>query len=372
MAFTSTNTWSPGDEVTSDDLNDLDSKTVMAVDGVGGGTYAAPIGFTNLIALTCNGVATFNENVTIDTAILYLSAASGLGVLGGATVTWANTALASFQSGSSLSFGAGTTTATYNNGHTGTYTAGATLAMYGLMQHFSGSNDIYVSGSQTTYNTGALIELNGYLTVTTNGTVSYSAGAATLYYNTPEFNDGFDLIGGTASFALGTLVRFNSLNTSLIGPTNRLKFTSRTIFRKVSTLKAQADIFYHSGGGLYTPERHFDTNFINLNDVGGTFTAAQSLSLDIDPPNGSTLTSVSINWSGSGTLTWAVYENSTSLAGETTTTTGGRTLTMGQTVDRENNTYRIVFQKPVGTSENKSWTSAKYGCTVSEYEEGGN
>lgn len=67
MTFNPTNPtgWNTGDQITADQMNDLDSKTVDAVDGVGGGIYDGELVFRELMGIG----NTVNGFVAVDTQI---------------------------------------------------------------------------------------------------------------------------------------------------------------------------------------------------------------------------------------------------------------------------------------------------------------
>jgi hypothetical protein len=69
MTFNPTNPtgWNTGDQITADQMNDLDSKTVDAVDGVGGGLYDGQLIFRELMGIgnTVNGFVAVDTNIQL-------------------------------------------------------------------------------------------------------------------------------------------------------------------------------------------------------------------------------------------------------------------------------------------------------------------
>ena len=369
MAFLSTNTWAPGDEITSDQMNDLDAKTVAAIDGVAGGTYAAPLDFSNLVGLTVNGLSAFNDvatfngfvtlnqNVTLDTANFTVTSGSGIGIQGGGFLTLANLATANFQSGSTTN-----------------YQGGSNLV------HANGSVDTYQSGATLTQNSGSTATFGGILSVT--GTLSCAVGSTVSFISVPTFLFGLNINAGTTSVAgiltvsaATTISGTTNLSgtTTIVGASNRLKLTPRAKTKRVSLSKAQPGNALFNGG-LAAPSPTYNPVSDSITIAATTtfpITTTQTVTVDLDPPHGSTLQDVEFVWGGSGSIVVEVRRSGALIVDIPPTTTPGTiTLSPNIAVDTENHTYTAVFEVTTAGTDFATLTRLKRTCLISEYDEG--
>lgn len=341
MAFLSTNTWAPGDEVTSDQLNDLDSKSVMAIDGVGGGTYAAPLGLTNVqtLAITGTGYVTSAHSFTMNSGSQFnLNAGSNATLTG--TVFHTSGQVETYNSGSQCD----------HNGATN-YKSGSTQT------HKSGSNGVWESGSTLTQNASATWNLHGNNTVIPGGVFFCSFGSFVTFVCTPDFTGGLTTDAASSTNLAGTI--------TITGAANRLKMTTRDVTRVYCPAGATPNQTIALSGTTSSPSASVANGYATLYAATGV---AQSLILPFVPPNGSTLKSVTIGWTGASDVTVAVYKNSTVLGTPNTSSTAGdKTITINDVVDTELYHYRMVLTR--NSSGDVQWVNATAIYTVSEYAE---
>lgn len=330
----------------------LGGTTTFTVGGSTTTTFNGAADFNG--ASTFDGATTFGANMTLNnSASMTVASSSGILAQGGASITWANTANASFQSGA-----------------TATFQGGSFLA------HASTSTDTYASGSLLEQVSGSLWDLKGTTTFTPTSIVYFSSGNSVGFASVPTFFAGFNATtAGTAAFAIpatfsstvgvsgvatlsGSTTTISSATTTLSGASvtlsaanGRLKLTSRNVERKLCLAKADKLAFVY-----------------NLTNDSVAIGTGGHVAVDLEPPDGSTMSNVVVTWTGTGNITMNVMQNAVVIATLTTSSPGTHTLTTNCTALRDSTTYRLTFVE--NASNTPTLTVVKTNCLVTEYDEG--
>lgn len=351
MAFLPTNPggWSPGDEITSDQMNDLDTKTVAAIDGVNGGSYACPIEFTNCTELDMNGPLNLNNS-----AILTSGPGSAIWVANSGTFQVFSGGAMLLSDGASVTVGADIT---YQSTHAATYQSGSSISYNGTSSALNGSTHIFGSGATLSQSLGSTFNFGG--------TQNFSGGGTTTFSNTPSFSAGFNVNGGTATFGASSIINLAGTAT-VTGASNRLKLTPRAITKFYSPSTANPDYYSFNGGTDSSPAILPSTGLAILKAWTG---ASQSLVLTIQAPNNSVMTSVRATWNGSGsTVRVEAFRTTSSLGFVQDSVSGTKTIVTSETIDNSTHTYRLVVTRVSGPDI--TWIDASATFVVSEYAEG--
>lgn len=323
-----------------------------------------------------NGTVEFNENVTLTSAALFVATGSVIGVQGGAGISWANTANATFQSGA---------TATFQGGS--------------FLVHSSTSTDTYASGSLLEQVSGSVWDLKGSTTFTPTSIVYFSFGNSVGFASAPTFFNGFNATtAGTAAFAVpatfsstvamsgattisgaatlsGATTTISSATTTLSGTNNRLKLTARDRVKKIPLCAGVAEVIYSDGGGGYITTQsptYLASSDTLLFQVIITDPTPHRYSVPLYPPDGSTVKNVTVVFTGSAKLTVTARRNGSSIQTGFATSPGTISLTINESVTTATESFcvELVAEIQGGVNSDASVTSMTATYGISEYDEG--
>lgn len=261
--------------------------------------------------------------------------------------------------------------------HISSYAASSQIFHQGITTHLSTNVDTYATGSQTvhatastdTYQNGALLTqasgsiwtMSGVTNLATGGALNLQSGSAVTFASVPTLGNGFTASAGTSSIA-GTLNVSATANfsgtTTITGASNRLKLTPRSRDKRLVLSRALV-----IGAGVPI-NFNYDITSDTVEIGSGT-----TIILDLDLPNGSTLTGIEYTWTGTGDVDAAVRANAVILGGvQSTTSPGTYTISTTENMLRDTTSYRFTFAE---TSTNiPKLTKVVVTYTVSEYDEG--